>query len=339
MAAENMIQVETPIHHLQRQENNENSSINDSTVESHAFQKARDVIDYRLKELDSPLRNINHLIHSNPETAYKEFFAHDTLTSFLEDQGFVVQKHTYGLETSFEAEFGQGGRLVVFCAEYDALPGIGHACGHNLIATSSLAGFLSTVDAIKDLKVPGRIRILGTPAEEGAGGKAKLIEAGAFNPPEDIAAAIMAHPVASHQIGGESDCSGLAGFKLIASHKFRVEFSGKTAHAAGEPWKGRNALDAAVAGYNNIALLRQQIQPDERMHGIIEVGGTVPNVIPEYTRMNWNIRSPTIKRCDELLGRAKACFEAAASATGCTMNYIPYDSLSFTTGHALTDRI
>lgn len=334
MAAMNMIHVETPIHHLQHQENIDNSTIDDGTSESsQTLQQARDIINHHLRELDSPLRNINHLIHSNPETGYKEVFAHDTLTSFLEDQGFKVRKHTYGLETSFEAEFGQGGRLVIFCAEYDALPGIGHACGHNLIATSSLAGFLGAAQALKDLRVPGRIRILGTPAEEGGGGKAKLIEAGAFNPPEDIAAAIMAHPVAPHQIGSESDCFGLAGFKLIASHKFRVEFSGKTAHAAGEPWKGRNALDAAVAGYNNIALLRQQIQPDERMHGIIEVGGTVPNVIPEYTRMNWNIRSPTIKRCDELLGRAEACFEAAASATGCTINYIPYDLVPFPTGH------
>ncbi|VUC37976.1 unnamed protein product [Clonostachys rosea] len=293
-----------------------------SSPSTPPLQKARSVIHHHLEHLDPLLREFNRQIHSNPEVAYKEFFAHDTLASFLEKQGFVVKKHAYGLETSFEAEIGQGGRLVVFCAEYDALPGIGHACGHNLIATSSLAGFLGAVQTLKELNLPGRIRILGTPAEEGGGGKVKLIEAGAFNPPEDIAAAIMAHPVALHQIGGEADCFGLAAFKLIASHKFRVEFSGKTAHAAGEPWKGRNALDAAVAAYSSVALLRQQIQPDERMHGIIEVGGTVPNVIPEYTRMNWYIRSPTNKRCDELLKRVKTCLEAAAAATDCSINYI-----------------
>ncbi|KAH7022013.1 metal-dependent amidase/aminoacylase/carboxypeptidase [Ilyonectria destructans] len=288
------------------------------------IETARAIIDQSLDKL-SPLlhQNINKFLHANPETGYQEFLAHNTLTGYLEDQGFKVKKQTYGLETSFEAEIGEGGRLVVFCAEYDALPTIGHACGHNLIATSSLAAFLGAARAMTELKIPGRLRILGTPAEEGGGGKAKLIDAGAFDPPQDIAAAIMAHPVAAHQIGSSGDSSGLAGFKLIASHKLRVEFRGKTAHAAGEPWNGVNALDAAVAAYNNVALLRQQIQPDERIHGVIEAGGTVPNVITEYTRMNWNIRSPTMKRCNDLLRRVKACFEAGAAATGCSISYIP----------------
>ncbi|KAF7546845.1 hypothetical protein G7Z17_g8143 [Cylindrodendrum hubeiense] len=288
------------------------------------IETARSIISNNIDELSLSLHeNINSFLHANPETAYQEFLAHDTLTSYLEEQGFKVKKQTYGLETSFEAEIGEGGRLVIFCAEYDALPGIGHACGHNLIATSSLAAFLGAARALTELKIPGRIRILGTPAEEGGGGKAKLIDAGAFNPPESIAAAIMAHPVAAHQIGSSGEFSGLAGFKLIASHKLRVEFRGKPAHAAGEPWNGVNALDAAVAAYNNVALLRQQIQPDERIHGVIEAGGTVPNVITEYTRMNWNIRSPTMKRCNDLLRRVKACFEAGAAATGCSISYIP----------------
>ncbi|UQC73364.1 metal-dependent amidase/aminoacylase/carboxypeptidase [Colletotrichum lupini] len=287
------------------------------------FEQARKIINAHLDDLDSSLHNdVNKQLHANPETAYKEFFAHDTLTAYLEKQGFSVKKHTYGLETSFEAEIGSGGRQVVVCAEYDALPDIGHACGHNLIATSSIAAFLGAARTLVDLKIPGRLRILGTPAEEGGGGKAKLIDAGAFNPPEDIAAAIMAHPTAAHQGGSGDGSSGLAGFKLIASHKFRVEFRGKPAHAAGEPWKGLNALDAAVAAYNNVALLRQQIQSDERVHGVIEVGGTVPNVITDYTRMNWNVRSPTIERADALLNRVKACLEAGAAATGCEINYI-----------------
>ncbi|KPM46443.1 hypothetical protein AK830_g34 [Neonectria ditissima] len=285
---------------------------------------ARVIVGNTINQLSPSLHeDINKFLHANPETAYQETLAHDRLTSYLEEQGFDVKKKTYGLDTSFEAEIGAGGRLVVFCAEYDALPGIGHACGHNLIATSSLAAFLGSARAIIDLKIPGRLRILGTPAEEGGGGKAKLIDAGAFHPPEGIAAAIMAHPIAAHQIGADAETSGLAGFKLIASHKLRIEFRGKTAHAAGEPWNGVNALDAAVAAYNNVALLRQQIQPDERIHGVIEDGGTVPNVITEYTRMNWNIRSPTMKRCNDLLHRVKACFEAGAAATGCSISYIP----------------
>ncbi|OHE91057.1 metal-dependent amidase/aminoacylase/carboxypeptidase [Colletotrichum orchidophilum] len=287
------------------------------------YDKARQIINAHLDDLDSSLHNnINKQLHSNPETAYKEFFAHDTITAYLEEQGFAVRRHTYGLDTSFEAEIGSGGRQVVVCAEYDALPDIGHACGHNLIATSSIAAFLGAARALVDLKIPGRLRILGTPAEEGGGGKAKLIDAGAFNPPKDIAAAIMAHPTAAHQGGSGNGASGIAGFKLIASHKFRVEFRGKSAHAAGEPWKGVNALDAAVAAYSSVALLRQQIQPDERVHGVIEVGGTVPNVITDYTRMNWNVRSPTIDRADALLKRVKACLEAGAAATGCEINYI-----------------
>ncbi|KAM5350197.1 hypothetical protein ACJ41O_006702 [Fusarium nematophilum] len=264
------------------------------------------------------LKAVNKKIHDNPELGYQEFTAHDTITNFLEEQGFAVTHHAYGLETSFEAEYGSGGRLVVFCAEYDALPDIGHACGHNLIATSSLAGFVGLVGAIRESGVDGRVRILGTPAEEGGAGKVKLLDAGAFK--DDVAAAIMMHPTADHAF--PPGYTGLAGVKFIASLKLRVEFRGHTAHAGGEPWKGLNALDAAVAAYTSISMLRQQVRPDERIHGVIEDGGRVPNVIPEYSRVNYYIRSPTIKRGRELLDRVKNCFEAAATATGCTLNYI-----------------
>ncbi|KAI1208154.1 uncharacterized protein F4807DRAFT_154755 [Annulohypoxylon truncatum] len=265
-------------------------------------------------------KGINQALHEHPETAYEEEFAHTTITKFLEDRGFNVKRSTYGLATSFEAETGSSGRLVVICAEYDALPQIGHACGHNLIATSSIATFLGAAAALKQSGASGRLRLLGTPAEEGGGGKAKLIDAGAFN---DASAAIMAHPMPKNQLSNESNgWSGLAAMKMIASHKFHTEFRGKTAHAANEPWNGVNALDAAVAAYSSIGLLRQQIKPDERIHAVIEVGGTVPNVIPDYTRMNWNVRSPTIAGADKLLSRVKANIEAAATATGCELNYI-----------------
>ncbi|KAI8715944.1 Peptidase M20 domain-containing protein 2 [Fusarium sp. LHS14.1] len=265
----------------------------------------------------SDLRLISTTIHDNPELGYKEFTAHKVITDFLEKQGFTVTRHAYGLETSFEAEYGSGGRLVVFCAEIDALPEIGHACGHNLIATSSIAGFIGLVGAIKASPIKGRVRILGTPAEEGGAGKVKLLEAGAFN---NVDSAIMMHPTSDHSF--PQGFRALAGVKFIASMKLRVEFRGHTAHAGGEPWKGLNALDAAVSSYTNISMLRQQMRPDERIHGVIEDGGTVPNVIPEYSRMNYYIRSPTIKGARELLGRVKNCFEAAAKATGCEVNYI-----------------
>lgn len=283
------------------------------------LEKARGLINSRLDELSPELFNVNQALHGNPELAYKEFFAHDTISDFLEKQGFTVQRKTYGLDTSFEVIIGSGGRQVVVCAEYDALPNIGHACGHNLIATSSLGAFLGAAYAMKELGIDGRLRILGTPAEEGGGGKAKLIKAGAFSPAEDIAASIMAHPITFHGIGG---VAGLAALDLIASHKFRVEFEGKSAHAAGEPWNGTNALDAAVGAYNNISMLRQQIRPDERVHGVFEVGGTVPNVIPDYTRMNWYVRAPTTQQGEKLQERVQACIGAAAAATGCCHNYI-----------------
>ncbi|KAI0888392.1 uncharacterized protein GGS22DRAFT_96664 [Annulohypoxylon maeteangense] len=285
------------------------------------LEELRSIVNSTINDSNQHLKkDINQALHEHPETAYEEKFAHDTITKFLEDRGFVVKRSTHGLATSFEAEIGSSGRLVVICAEYDALPQIGHACGHNLIATSSIATFLGAAAALKQSGAFGRLRLLGTPAEEGGGGKAKLIDAGAFG---DVSAAIMAHPMPQNQLSDESNnWSGLAAMKMIASHKFRTEFRGKTAHAANEPWNGVNALDAAVAAYSSIGLLRQQIKPDERIHSVIEVGGTVPNVIPDYTRMNWNVRSPTIAGADKLLSRVKANIQAAAAATGCELNYI-----------------
>ncbi|CAO2650294.1 Nn.00g015860.m01.CDS01 [Neocucurbitaria sp. VM-36] len=292
-----------------------------SSVEvDNMMKEARSNVESTIDNYNHKLQKINNALHSHPEIGYNEHFAHETITSFMSSNGFDVKKHTYGLDTSFEVEYGTGGRLVIICAEYDALPNIGHACGHNLIATASIATFLAAASAMKKHHIQGRLRLIGTPAEEGGGGKARLIDAGAI--PEDTAAAIMAHPMSGHSLFNKPDkYDGLAGLKLIASHKFRVEFRGKPAHAAGEPWNGVNALDAAVAAYNNVGLLRQQMEPDERVHCVIENGGTVPNVITDYSRMNWNVRSPTIERADKLLARVKSCIEAGAKATGCALEY------------------
>ncbi|KAL6690963.1 hypothetical protein J3F84DRAFT_397980 [Trichoderma pleuroticola] len=265
------------------------------------------------------LRALNKAIHDNPELGYQEFYAVETISSFLQKHGYAVTKQAYGLETSFMAEIGSGGSLVIICVEYDALPNIGHACGHNLITASSMAAFLGAAKVLQSESFPGRIRILGTPAEEGGGGKVKLIEAGAFD--EDIAAAIMAHPLAAHQFAEGYD--GLAGLKFIASQKFEVEFRGQSAHAAGEPWNGVNALDAAVMAYNGISMLRQQMRPDERVHGVINDGGTAPNVIANYTRMTWLVRSPSTKRSEALLKKVQQSFNAAALSTGCEYDIIP----------------
>jgi len=288
-----------------------------------ADSKARDaLVDICVATIDDAernLRQLNEAIHSHPELAFQEFGAVKTITTFLEGEGFKVQDHAYGLETSFIAEVGDGGPLVIICAEYDALPNIGHACGHNLIATSSIAAFLAVARVVRTEIKPGRVRLLGTPAEEGQGGKVKLIEAGAFKE-EDIAAAIMAHPISPHQLDG--GYNGLAGMDMIASYKFKVEFHGRPAHAGGQPWNGLNALDAAIATYNNVSMLRQQMRPDERVHCVIEDGGTVPNVITQYSRMNWYVRSPSMKRCEELLGKVEKCCEAGALSAGCDFNFI-----------------
>ncbi|KKY13171.1 putative metal-dependent amidase aminoacylase carboxypeptidase [Diplodia seriata] len=290
---------------------------------SSHVEEARRTVNAAIDAADAALRALNKDIHDHPETAYQEVHAHDALCAFLEGQGFAVTRHAYGLATSFEASVGSssggGAREIVYCAEYDALPGIGHSCGHNLIATASMAAFVGAAKAQQALGFGGRIRILGTPAEEGGGGKIRLLDAGAI--PASTAAAIMAHPVAGHmaKIPG---ASGLAGFKLICSHKFKVEFGGRAAHAGAQPWDGVNALDAAVAAYNNVSMLRQQIRPDERVHGVIEDGGLVPNVIPAYTRMAWNVRAPKVKAADALRERVDACFHAAAAATGCKVNIV-----------------
>lgn len=278
------------------------------------------LIQTRLEQTDSALYDANQALHKNPELAYEEHKATENLSSFLEQHGFTVQRQAYGMATSFEASIGAGGREVIICAEYDALPELGHACGHNLIATSSLAAFVGAAHAMKELNLPGRLRILGTPAEEGGGGKIKLIRAGAF---KGASAAIMSHAVTKHGISDDASVVGSAALDLVASIKFRVEFRGKSAHAAGEPWNGLNALDAAVAAYNNVSLLRQQIHTDERVHCVIEDGGTVPNVIPDYTKMNWYLRSPTIERGQALHKRVEACIDAAGLATNCSVKYIP----------------
>lgn len=280
--------------------------------------KARAIVNSKLDELSPGLHQVNKTLHANPELAYKEFIAHDTITAYLEKLGFKVNKSAWGLATSFDASIGSGDKQVIFCAEYDALPGIGHACGHNLIATSSIGAFLGAAAAMSSLDIGGRIRLLGTPAEEAGGGKQDLIDAGAFNPPESVLAAIMAHPMPKSHVSSD-DYSGLAGMKLIACQGAHVEFKGRTAHAAGEPWNGVNALDGAVAAYNNVSLMRQQMHTEDRVHGIFEVGGTVPNVIPDYTRMNWAIRSPTAAGCNKLMERVTKCWEAGASAAACEM--------------------
>ena len=238
------------------------------------------------------LLDVSHRIHAHPETNYEERYAHDLLTQVLEDEGLPVVRRARGLDTAFEALAGFGGPTVAVVCEYDALPGIGHACGHNVIAA-----------AVAE-EVGARVVIVGTPAEEGGGGKIRLIDEGAF---EGVDAALMVHP-AGHD---------LTRMDTIAVQEVSAAYSGRAAHAAAAPHEGRNALDAAVLGYLNVAALRQHIRPRERVHGVFGDGGDKPNIVPATARTDWMVRAPSIQSLQPLKERVTACLEAGASAAGC----------------------
>ncbi|KAJ5939568.1 hypothetical protein N7466_002702 [Penicillium verhagenii] len=288
-----------------------------------------DIVQEALARYDTQLRDINQKIWSNPELAYEEYKAHDNICALfesLQSSGYEVSRKVYDVETALEVKytFGKGGRTVAFNAEYDALPGIGHACGHNLIATSSIAAFIATCESMKAqaqyLSLPGfTVRLLGTPAEESGGGKVKLIDGGAY---KDVDACLMVHPVP--MAPGNPALCGMAtvvegGF--LANDKVQVTFTGKPAHAAAAPWEGINALDAVVSAYVSISMLRQQILPTQKIHGVIVEGGTRPNIIPMSATVDYYIRSPTKKTLKPLTEKVIKCFEAAALATGCKVSF------------------
>ena len=249
---------------------------------------------------------VSHDIHAHPEENFTEHHAHDVLTERLESDGLTVERHAYGLDTAFAATAGADGPTVAVLLEYDALPGIGHACGHNIIAAAGLGAGLAAA-ALAD-ELGGRVRILGTPAEEGGGGKVFMLERGAF---EGVDAAMMVHPA-------DAD---LRWMTAIAIHRLDVVYTGRSAHAAAAPWLGRNALDAAVLGYMNVAALRQHIRPEERIHGVFTDGGDKPNIVPARAAMNWYVRAGTAEALEPLKERVLDALRAGATATGCSMEH------------------
>jgi len=250
------------------------------------------------------LLDASHQIHAHPELAFEEHFAHDLLTGILAHQGLSPERSAYGVTTAFAARTGDGGgpTIAVMC-EYDALPGVGHACGHNVIAAAGLGAGLAAAAVAGE--AGGRLVILGTPAEEGGGGKIAMAEAGAL---DGLDAALMVHPA-------DAD---LLSMDAIAVEQLMVHYEGKAAHAAAAPWDGRNALDAAVLGYMGVAALRQHIHSDERLHGIFTKAGDRPNVVPREAEAHWYIRSPTTAGVEALKPRVVACLEGGAAAAGCT---------------------
>ncbi|MCO6501458.1 MAG: M20 family metallopeptidase [Acidimicrobiales bacterium] len=265
--------------------------------------------------IENDLRDISRWMYENPEIAYEEHESSARLSSFLADHGFDVTHPAHGLDTAFEATVGSTGPRVVICCEYDALPEVGHACGHNIIATAAVGAGVALAGLVDELGI--RVTVLGTPAEEAGGGKVDLIDAGAF---EDVAAAMMVHPTWKEDVIDP---------QFLAIQSYVVEYHGQEAHAAGAPQQGINALDAFVQAYNNVATLRQQMLPTDRVHCVITHGGGAANVIPGYTRSEWMIRATTKERLDVLVEKVRACFEAAATATGCRLEINP-DSHPYT---------
>ncbi|XP_036727783.1 peptidase M20 domain-containing protein 2 [Balaenoptera musculus] len=272
-----------------------------------------------IDEAAERLGALSREIWSEPELAYEEHHAHGVLTRFFESErpaaSWLVQPH-YQLVTAFRAEWGPPGGWAAarplhlgFLCEYDALPGIGHACGHNLIAEVGAAAALGVKGALESLPrlpLPVKVIVLGTPAEEDGGGKIDLIEAGAF---ENLDVVFMAHPSQENA----------AYLPDMAEHDMIVKYYGKASHAAAYPWEGLNALDAAVLAYNNLSALRQQMKPTWRVHGIIKNGGVIPNIIPSYSELIYYFRAPSMKELPVLTKKAEDCFRAAALATGCTV--------------------
>lgn len=260
----------------------------------------------RIDELADSLVAVSHEIHAHPELRFEEHRAHDLLTESIERHGVGVTRSAHGLETAFDARAGVEGPELGVCLEYDALPGIGHACGHNIIAAAGLGAGLAAA-ALAD-EAGGRVRLLGTPGEEGGAGKVHMADSGAFG---GLDAAVMVHPADADLIAMDA----------IAVVSLDVDWHGKAAHAAAFPWKGANALDAAVLSYMNVAALRQHIEPTDRVHGIFRDGGLAPNIVPEHASMTWMVRSARIAGLGPLQERVEACWQAGALAAGCTCEH------------------
>ncbi|KAI9184392.1 hypothetical protein H9P43_003445 [Blastocladiella emersonii ATCC 22665] len=276
--------------------------------------KIRATVDGTIQSNDEALRALSLEIHSNPELGFQEFHAVSVLTAFLKLRGFTIVEHAFGIETAFLAtyEYSEASPTAAkddepvkigFCSEYDALPDLGHACGHNLIAIAGVAAALATKEAIIKHNIYARVTLFGTPAEEGGGGKVRMLEAGAFAD-QDIC--MMVHP-------GDSENSMPAS---LAMQWMEVNYVGKAAHAAASPWDGTNALDGVCLAFSNVSHMRQQILPSDRVHGIVTNGGAKPNIIPDHAGAKFIARSRNEPELTTLVEKTVACFSAAAQASG-----------------------
>ena len=270
----------------------------------------------RLESARTTLIALSHRIHAHPEVGFEEERAAGWLCDDLADAGFAVTRGVGDLPTAFVARAGHGPLHVAFCAEYDALPGIGHACGHNMIAAMAVGAATAAARVADDVGLT--VSVIGTPAEEGGGGKILLLDRGVF---AGVHAAMMVHPAPMDVV--------LQPF--LACTQFEIRYTGKEAHASAFPERGINAADALTVAQTAIGCLRQHIRPSDRVHGIITHGGDAPNIVPAHTAAHYIVRAKTLGELEEIRGKVERCFEAGALATGSTLAIIedhpPYAEL------------
>ena len=257
---------------------------------------------------------LSKYIHDNPEIAMEEFKSSAACADFLERQGFKVERGIADVPTAFSATYGDSGPHIAYLSEYDALPGLGHGCGHNLIAIAGITAGIGLKNAI-EAGLKGRVTVFGTPAEEAVGGKVLMADAGVF---DGIDAAMGAHPGTS-----EATCPTVEGSgNALACQMVKIQFFGKAAHAAADPYNGRNALDAVIMTFNGINALRQHVKSDARLHGVIRHGGEAPNVIPAFAEAEFFVRAATLAYMDVLVGKVRKIAEGAALMTGTRLEFL-----------------
>ena len=282
-----------------------------ATTPAGPFADAKLRIAAAIEAQRAEILELSHRIHANPEPAFEEHQAAAWVAEVARRHGYVVEHPVGSLATAVRGVLrgGRGGDRprVGILAEYDALPGLGHGCGHNSMAASGIGAAIGLAALAPEL--PGEIVFLGTPAEERGSGKGIMIRDGLF---EGLDAALLYHP---------SDVTGVE-CRLLASEDIYVTFQGRQAHAASEPWMGRNALDALILLFNAVGLWRQQLRPDGRVHGIVQEGGTAANIIPSRTKAWFMVRSPREDDYDAMRERFREMCEAAAAATGCTVEVV-----------------
>ncbi|AZT95841.1 MAG: M20 family metallopeptidase [Brevibacterium aurantiacum] len=273
-----------------------------------ADQAVKDRISAKFAQVGPALVGLSDSLHDDPEIGWQEFRSSAAVAGVLADHGFRVEQPYLDLETAFRATFGTGDFTIGFLAEYDALPGLGHACGHNLISAMSVGAAIGLATVAEELGIS--VEVIGTPAEEGGGGKIELLERGAFT---NLDFALMAHPA-------PVDVAEAQPFAVTHWH---VEYTGRAAHAAAYPERGINANDAFLVAQVALGLLRQQLPKTVRVHGVMTNGGEAPNAIPAKTEGRWYVRAETTEELLEVEKRVIDCFEAGALATGASLSITP----------------